>query len=138
ETLDFLSMTLSLSGESAAAMQAADRAIALFRAAGDKQALAGLLPTAGTAAPSVESRTLLPALLEERESASRIAEALALCRALMWSAGESFALMVSGMHEATYGRYGEALRRLTDSRVIAEDIEHKQWQAGANCINGIL
>jgi tetratricopeptide (TPR) repeat protein len=138
ETLDFLSMTLGLSGDSAGALQAAERAIALFRAAGNKRALAGLLTTAGTESPSIESRTLLPSLLDERESASRIAEALALCRELMWSAGEAFALMVAAMHEATYGRYGEALERASESRTIAEAIGHRQWEAGANCISGIL
>ena len=138
ETLDFLSMTLGMSGYTGMAIDVAERAIAIFRAAGNKMALANVLAATGSGAPSVESRTFVPVLLQNSEAESRLSEALALSRELMWRSGESFALMILGAHRAARGRYGEALALLDESRTIAEEIGHHQWESGSNCMTGIF
>ena len=138
ETLDFLTMTRGMSGDSPGAQKAADRAIELFRAAGNKPALAGLLAVSSSAATNVESRTVVMDTSGLDEATARAAESLALCREIGWRAGESFALMITAAVRASRGAFGAAEQSMLEALSVAEEIGHRQWETGSHCMVGLI
>ncbi len=137
ETLGFLGMANALGGDLLQSAACYERAIALFRDLGDRQALAYSLAALILASPTDATDTLVP-VLTSAEAARHGEEGLRIARAIGWRAGEAFALFNLVYVYATQGEYARALTCARASLAVAEEIEHRQWTVGAHWALGML
>ncbi|MFN8558568.1 MAG: AAA family ATPase [Dehalococcoidia bacterium] len=133
-TLDLLGMAAYLGADLKAALDSFDRATALCRKLDDRAGLVnclGLL-TARGGSYELESLGGDPGALAAAERSG--AEGIAIARAIGWRAGEAFVLLGLGSARGVHGRYGPALAAAHEALHIAEEIEHRQWTAGAHTV----
>jgi ATP/maltotriose-dependent transcriptional regulator MalT len=70
---------------------------------------------------------------------SRVDEALTIAREIGWRSGEAFALLDKSYCFYSIGEFGRALEALGECLNIAQEIEHKQWEAAARmCVGAFL
>lgn len=61
------------------------------------------------------------------------AEALRLAREMQWPAGEAMVQFIAGFVFASFGQISRGLMYLQQALLLATEIEHQQWMAGAHC-----
>jgi tetratricopeptide (TPR) repeat protein len=131
ETLDFLSMAHALSGDMDNAVERGIEGIELYRKLGDRQGLAGLLPTVGFSGLSgVETLTISPPGLRRNtpDFANWGQEALQIAREISSMPAQAFALCQQCAADLSLGNYGQALESAQTALEIATEIGHIQWQ----------
>ncbi|HEX6547496.1 MAG TPA: AAA family ATPase [Candidatus Dormibacteraeota bacterium] len=137
ETLGFLGMANAIGGDLRLSAACYERAVALFRDLGDRQALAYSLAALILGSPTDATDTLVP-VLGLAEAARRGEEGLRIAREIGWRAGEAFALFNLSFGYTAQGEYGRALASARESLAVAEGIEHRQWSVGARWALGML
>ncbi len=135
ETLDLLGMTSYLGGDLIQGTSYYQQAIAHFRELGDKPGLTSSLATLTIRGPTYQTDTMvaaasLPEVYRDAE------EALKLAREIGRRSDEAYALLQMGLCLGSQGEYGRALAAVRQSLDIAEEIEHRQWQAAAYTVLG--
>jgi len=138
ETVDLLAMAHHIAGAQDAAVALYERAVALFTALEDRRGLANSLavlcvcgPSHHASAGAAVSSVHTPALLTDER-------AIRLATEIGWRAGESFSRWVLAEALGWRGEYARALRLARESLVIAEEMEHLQWQCGARHALGAM
>jgi predicted ATPase len=136
ETLDLLGIASVLGADPQGTVHWFTRAVDAWRVIGDQRGLASSLMGLTMAGPNFHTHfAALPA--EAVRSAGE--ESLALSRDIGWRAGEAFALWgFLGMGLGATGDYATALPSAREALVIAQEIEHQQWETGAYCTLGHL
>lgn len=137
ETEDFVGMTYFISANYVEGMRHSQIALAQFQAVGDPVAalntrIAMQLQDAllqGSTQVAIPSRGGLE---------SRLTGILTETRQLGWRAAEAFGLLVSGEGFASHGAYGRALELETQAIELAQEIQHRQWLAGATMLQGAV
>ena len=135
ETLDLLGMTGYLGGDLLQGTTDYQSAIALFEQAGNRSGLASSLATLALGGPTFQTDTMVSAVsltvaTQDTERALRIA-----CEIGQRSA-EAYALFQLGLCLGSQGEYGPAFSATQQGLSIAEEIEHRQWQAAAHTVLG--
>src|SRR5581483_5375920 len=116
-----------------------ERAAALFRALGDRQALSSTLATLLIPGGAYIFETVvLPPHIPAEATLRMAEEALALAREVGWRAGEAYALINLALHFAAYGEYGSALDVIRDGLAIAREIGHREWMTASEWWTGML
>ncbi len=115
-TLDLMALSTSQCGDMTQAVTYYEEAIAILRELDDRQALASSLANLAEVLLSVEHGQ----------------EAVQLAREIGWRSGEAYALGTLVTPLRFRGRYGQAMTALTRGLEISEEIEHRQWMAGAH------
>jgi len=135
ETLDLLGISSYLSCNLAAGTASFQRAIALFEAQNNRQALVNSLAQQSLRM-EFDSEAIDCSHLGERSG--QLTRAVALSREIDWRAGEAFARMQQGSLLTALGDYEAALRTLQTSLAIARAIDHQVWAAQAQAALGVL
>jgi DNA-binding CsgD family transcriptional regulator len=133
---DGIAMAHYLAGDLVEARDHFRRAIALFEATGDRERLASCLTTralylAALDGPCPFDGTPDTCLAEAEE-------AVRLCRALGWRAGEVYALVAVACAHAGCGDGGAALRTAEEAHQLALRIDHQQWTIIARLSQAII
>ena len=137
ETLDLLGMTSYVGGDLVQGTTYYQSAIALFERSGNRSGLTSSLATMTLRGPTFQTDALVSAasLAEASQDAEH---ALHIAREIGHRSAESYALFQWGLCLGSQGEYGLALSTAQQSLSIAEEIEHRQWQAAAhNALGGI-
>jgi tetratricopeptide (TPR) repeat protein len=121
-TLDLLAMTSNMCGQLTDAITYYERAIPILRALNDRQTLSSSLANL-----SLFTLDEAPAL-----------EAIELAREIEFRAGEAYALGNLGFIAAFKGDYGRALSVGKNALALAQEIEHRLWQASVEIILGFI
>jgi tetratricopeptide (TPR) repeat protein/ABC-type cobalamin/Fe3+-siderophores transport system ATPase subunit len=121
-TLDLLAMTSNMCGQLTSAITYYERAIPILRALNDLQTLSSSLTNL-----SLFTLDEAPAL-----------EAIELAREIEFRAGEAYALGNLGFIAAFKGDYGRALSVGKNALALAQEIEHRLWQASVEIILGFI
>ena len=138
ETVDLLAMSNHLAGAQDVAVELYERSVALFTALGDRRGLANAFSVIVACGPSHHASA------GPVRATARTAELLASERAVHlttdigWRAGAAFSRYLLADCLAWRGEYARALRRARESRAIAEDMEHLEWQCGARRVLGVI
>jgi DNA-binding CsgD family transcriptional regulator len=138
ETLDLLALATSYRGDALAAAAYYDEVIALLRELGDRRGLVNSLVTSALLAFVHPSMIMVTAETGVEDASARAAESVAIAREIDWPAGEAFALLDSSYCFYAVGDYGSALDAARRSLHIAQEIGHKQWEAGARLAFGSM
>lgn len=138
ETLDLLGMACWLSGDPLEGAAHYERAVALWRAVGDRQMLSSSLTALVGCGVSYSSESMFPALHAPGQTDSLAEEARLAASETGWRAGESFALWQYGSNLGARGDYSEALELARRGMAIADEIEHRQWMSGSRWVLGAL
>lgn len=129
-THDLLGMASVIGGDTRRSLHHFDRALELFRAAGDRAGLATVLTSRALGAPNFEALTE-PVLSDGTEALASIDEALDLVLDMGWRAGEAYARFNRSQLLACRGDLGGAIDSAARSLRIATEIGHDQWTVGA-------
>jgi class 3 adenylate cyclase/tetratricopeptide (TPR) repeat protein len=129
-THDLLGMASVIGGDTRRSLHHFDRALELFRAAGDRAGLATVLTSRALGAPNYEALAE-PVLSDGTEALASIEEALDLVLDMGWRAGEAYARFNRSQLLACRGDLGGALDSAAQSLRIATEIGHDQWTVGA-------
>jgi tetratricopeptide (TPR) repeat protein len=139
DTLDLLGMASGWQGDASYSAAKYDEAIAIYRELGDRRGLVNCLVTSALLAVvhpfmvDVTSETSVDTAL------ARVDEALTIAREIGWRSGEAFALLDKSYCFYSIGEFGRALEALGECLNIAQEIEHKQWEAAARmCVGAFL
>lgn len=130
ETLDFMSMAHGLNGDMGRAFEGWIASSEIYRDLNDRQSLAGVLSSVGFTGPCAQTETVVPVDIRTVLPAGLTTEGYDICREMGWRAGEAYALMQRSMYRVAVGDYARGLVDAQEALAIAEDIGHKQWQAG--------
>jgi DNA-binding CsgD family transcriptional regulator len=131
ETADLVAMAYYIAGDKRAAAAQYERAVVLFTELGDRRGIARGLALVALCGPS------MPGSATAFGGSSMIREVLArerpvrLAAEIGWRAGEAFCLFLLADCYAWRGHYGRALSLARRALTIACEIEHLEWQAGA-------
>jgi DNA-binding CsgD family transcriptional regulator len=136
-TLDFLGMTSNLVGNLVECAASYERAIALFQELDDRAGMASSLATLPLAAGATLGDTKVTAL--SFSEASRSGElALKLAREIGWRPAEAYGRITLSMLLGPHGEYTRALELAHEALAIAQEVEHRQWEAAAHVALGQL
>lgn len=138
ETLDLLGVASCLSADATACATHLVRAAALFRELNDRPSLASSLLMLGASGGAPQFDTGVPAQVPPRDGIRHGEEAVRIAREIGWRAGEAFAQLNLGSSLAWRGEYGRAFELARAALATAEEIEHRQWQAYARWLLGLL
>ncbi|MEO8620144.1 MAG: AAA family ATPase [bacterium] len=136
ETVDLLAMTHHIAGAQDVAVPLYERSVELFTARDDQRGLANALSVLLVCGPSYHA-SAGPARASVHTT-EQVAEerAIRLTMDIGWRAGESFARYLLADCLAWRGDYQRATRLARESRAIAQEIEHLQWECGARRVLG--
>ncbi|HEY7032977.1 MAG TPA: AAA family ATPase [Thermomicrobiales bacterium] len=138
-TVDLLGTVSDIAGDIALMRRRYERAAALFRALGDRQALSSTLATMIIPGGAYIFETVaLPPHVPAAETLRLGEESIALARETGWRAGEAYAAGTLAMHFAAYGEYGRALDAAGDGLAIAREIEHREWMTACEWTHGMI
>lgn len=138
-TVDLLGTVSDIAGDIAAMRRRYERAVTLFRALGDRQALCSTLATMlipGWA--YIFETVVVPPHIPAAQTMREAEESLALAREIGWRAGEAYTLLNLAMHHGAYGEYGRALEAARDGLAIAREIDHREWTAAGEWTHGMI
>ena len=138
ETVDLLAIAHYIAGDVPRAAQLYLDASALHETAGDRRALARALSLLALCHGSnhASCATFGPtALAAEILDGDRPVH---LSQEIGWRAGQAFVLWMLGDALAWRGAYDRAIPHLRESIVIAEEMDHLQWECGASCSLGMI
>ncbi len=135
ETLDLLGMSSCLGGDLVKGTVYYKQAVQLFRETGNRQGLISSLATLAMCGPTFHTDMMVAAgsLAEGQEDAEN---ALNIAREIGQRSAEAYALFQLGLCLGSQGEYKRALAAAQASLDIAEEIEHRQWQAAAHAMLG--
>lgn len=97
-----------------------------FRELDDRETLVNALGILALQSGAVMGDVFVPAM-PFPEALPRAEESLEVARSLAWPTGEAFAMANLGAVLGPHGRFGEALRVLSESLAIAEELSHVAW-----------
>jgi DNA-binding CsgD family transcriptional regulator/tetratricopeptide (TPR) repeat protein len=138
-TVDLLGTVSDIAADIALMRVRYERAAALFRELGDRQALSSTLATMHIPGGSYSFETAaLPPHVPAEHTLRQAEESLALARETGWRAGEAYAMGTLALHFAVYGEYGRALAAAADGLAIAREIDHREWTTAWEWIHGML
>ncbi|HEX5505849.1 MAG TPA: AAA family ATPase [Thermomicrobiales bacterium] len=138
-TVDLLGTVSDIAGDIAEMRRRYERAAALFRALGDRQALASTLATMLLAGGAyIFEAVAVPPHLAPEQIAREAEESLALARAIDWRAGEAYTLLNLANHLGARGEYGRALTCARDGLAIAREIDHREWMTHGEWTHAVL
>jgi tetratricopeptide (TPR) repeat protein len=129
ETLDLMGMASGIFGDIPRAVGYYSRAIELFRASGDNEALVSTLAGRATYSGPGFEETSPGTKYTVADVMDDYDEALRLARKFGDLAGEAFAYSVLGVTLGAGGDLGRAIREAQESLRMAAEIEHQQWAA---------
>ena len=138
ETVDLIAMAHHVAGAQREAAAHYERSVSLFSAMDDRRGLAnalGLLALCG-ASYAVSSTTPFTSALVEPEI--RHPRSIQLAHEIGWRAGETFVRFLIADCLAWRGQYDRAIPMAREALAQAEDIEHREWTAGALRLLGAL
>ncbi|HEY7849235.1 MAG TPA: AAA family ATPase [Ktedonobacterales bacterium] len=138
ETLDYLGMTLFLSGDLHGGTRAYARGIPLMRALDERKLLSSALATMPLRGMTWQTDVMAPAAENLTTSLVEAHESLGVAREIGWSAGEAFAHLILAYGLGSMGEYGAALLHVQAGEAISTEIEHQQWLCGLGCIHGLI
>jgi DNA-binding CsgD family transcriptional regulator/tetratricopeptide (TPR) repeat protein len=131
ETVDLAAMARFIAGDEVGAAAQYERAVTLFTALGDRRGIARGLALVAMCGPSV------PTSVSVFGASSMIREVLArerpvrLAAEIGWRAGEAFLRFLLADILTWHGRYDRAIPLAWGALAIAQEIEHLEWQCGA-------
>ncbi len=135
KTLDLLGMVSYIGGDLMSGTIYYQQAIPLFEALNDQQGLTSSIATLTLRGPTYQTDTLISAA--SLEEVSRDAErALKIARDIGQRSAEAYALFQLALCLGSQGEYTRALAIVQKSLDIADEIEHRQWQAAAHTVLG--
>ena len=138
ETVDLLAMAHHIAGMQETAVQLYERSIDLFTNRGDRRGLVNALSVLAVCGPSHHASAgpvLASSGMEELLATER---PVGLATSIGWRAGEAFSRYLLADALAWRGEYQRALRLARESLVIAQEIDHLEWQCGARRVLGII
>lgn len=138
ETLDLLALATGYAGDAAGAVACYDEAIAIFRALGDRRGLVTSLVASAMLAFAHPILVEAAAPVAIDAALARAAEAAEIAREIGWPAGEAFALLDGSYCLFAVGDYGKGLDAARRCLQIAQEIGHRQWEAGARFSFGAM
>lgn len=135
KTLDLMGMVSYVGGDLIGGTTYYQQAIALFQTLGDRQGLTSSLATLTLRGPTYQTDTLISAasLAQVSQDAEH---ALEIARKIGQRSAEAYALFQLSLCLGSQGDYTRALTFVQQSLNIAEEIEHRQWQAAAHTVLG--
>jgi DNA-binding CsgD family transcriptional regulator/tetratricopeptide (TPR) repeat protein len=138
-TIDLLGTVRDIAGDIATMRQRYERAAALFRDLGDRQALSSTLATMLIPGGAYIFETVVvPPHIPAAQTLQEADESLSLAREIGWRAGEAYTLLNLALHFGAYGEYGPALDAARDGLAIAREIDHREWTAHGEWTHGML
>jgi tetratricopeptide (TPR) repeat protein len=139
DTRDLLGVSTYLQGNRGGAIPHFEEATAIYRELNERQGLASTLATlAHLRSSSRVYETLSRATHNWEQMLRECEEALAIAREIAWRSGEVYALCELAACLSAIGEYGRALATAQEGRLIAEEMEHKEWLTIAHCNLGII
>ena len=139
DTRDLLGVSTYLQGNRSGAITHFEEADAIYRELNERQGLASTLATlAHLRSSSRVYDTLSRATHNWEQMLRECEEALAIAREIAWRSGEVYALCELAACLSAIGEYGRALATAQEGRLIAEEMEHKEWLTIAHCNLGII
>jgi tetratricopeptide (TPR) repeat protein len=129
ETLDSLGVTSQQAVDPVRAAEYYDRAIPLLRELDDRPRLIDALVLRTVIGGAYTVDRVAPSTVGHDDADA----GLMMARDIGWRAGESFAAWELALWLGPRGDYARALELATSALHIAEEIEHRQWMAGARC-----
>jgi DNA-binding CsgD family transcriptional regulator len=113
-----------------------ERAAVLFRELDDRPGLSSTLAMLVTRGGSYELGPVGTDKAQFERSLEDGELAVQLARTIDWRDGEAFALSQLATALGFYGEYARALENAQRSRLLAEEIQHRQWITAAHCALG--
>jgi DNA-binding CsgD family transcriptional regulator len=129
ETLDLLGVTSQQAADPIRAGEYYDRAIPLLRELDDRPRLIDALVLRTVIGGAYTLDRVAPSVAVPVDAHA----GLTMARDIGWRAGESFAAWELALWLGPRGEYARALELATSALHIAEEIQHRQWMAGARC-----
>jgi DNA-binding CsgD family transcriptional regulator len=129
ESLALLGATSQQAADPVRAAEYYDRAIPLLRELDDRPGLVEALVLRTVIGGAYTVDRLAPSVAVSVDADA----GLMMARDMGWRAGESFASWELALWLGPRGEYARALELATSALHIAEEIEHRQWMAGARC-----
>lgn len=138
ETVDLLAMAHHMAGAQETAIRLYERSLELFTALDDRRGLANALAVLMICGPSHQTSGGPPHECAGADALLASERATKIAHEIGWRAGEAFSRLMLADCLAWRGEYARALRCARESLAIAEEIEHLEWQCGAQRMLGII
>ncbi len=140
QTCDLLGMANTLGGDLLQGSNSYQQAVALFQQLGDRSGLASSLPTLMVIGEGggYEIETMVPATTSFALSLHFGEQALKIAREIGQPSAEAYTLFALAQYLGPHGEYARAWETARAGLALAEQIEHRQWLAGAHWQVGIL
>jgi len=138
ETLDLMAMAHHVGGREHAAALHYERLVALFTQLDDRRKLANALGLLALCGPSYQSSATTPFTSPAVAEELRTLRSVGLAREIGWRAGEAFLRFILADCFVGRGEYDRALPLAREALTQAQEIEHRQWTAGALRVLGAM
>lgn len=137
-TLDFLGMAAYIAARPADSDAYYRRAAPLLRELDDQTRISTALMMRAVATGCCHLDTLATVETPFAEARSFADKAVRIARRIDWRAGESLALINAAYFHTWHGEHQLALDAARESISIADEIEHRHWQAGSRTALGAV
>src|SRR5678815_1874708 len=131
-------MAHHVGGRAHAAAVHYERSVTLFTQLDDRRKLANALGLLALCGPSYQSSATTPFASPTVAGELRSLRSLGLAREIGWRAGESFLRFILADCFVGRGEYDRALPLAREALTQAQEIEHRQWTAGALRVLGAM
>jgi DNA-binding CsgD family transcriptional regulator len=138
ETVDLLSTSHHIAGDEVAAARLSEHAIELFTALDDRRGLVNAFSVLVGSGPSHHASTAPVRTSRYAVDMLQHECAVRLASEIGWRAGEAFSRYLLADSLSWRGEYDRALKLAGESLLIAEELEHREWQCGARRVLGVL
>jgi DNA-binding CsgD family transcriptional regulator len=138
ETVDLIAMAHHVAGDQRASATHYERSVALFSQSDDRRSLANALGILALCGGSYHVSSTTPFKTPAVADELRAPRSVRLAREIGWRAGEAFLRFLIADSLAWHGEYDRAIPMAREALEQAEEIEHRQWTAGALRLLGVL
>jgi DNA-binding CsgD family transcriptional regulator len=138
ETVDLIAMTNHIAGDETEAVRHYDRATELFAALGDRRGLATAQTVAALCGPSHHCSSARFGHADRTAEVLETLRPVTLTQEIGWRAGEAFCRLLLADCLAWRGAWDRALPLVRGALAIAEELNHREWQAGATRVLGFI
>lgn len=138
ETVDLLAMAYHLSGAQHVAVPLYEQSIELFTALDNRRALANALSVLTVCGPSHHGSASDATISKHANDILTHERPVRIAADIGWRAGEAFARYLLADSLTWRGEYTRARVQAHEALAIAEDIAHREWQAGAQRTLGFI
>ncbi|MEO8333999.1 MAG: AAA family ATPase [bacterium] len=138
ETVDLLATAHHIAGAQDTAAALYERSVELFTTLEDRRGLVNSLAVLGVCGPSNHASVGPVATISQAHALLTDERSIQLAVDIGWRAGEAFTRYLIADCLAWRGEYGRALRRARESLLIAQEIEHLQWECGTRRVLGVI